>query len=74
MGALKCSLAVSTQKVGEMIPFGTWEPVSPVPEEGWLLSSQQKPSCIQAELISGYLDCPLGFGELEVPLDLTVTK
>lgn len=57
-----------------MTPFGKWEAVSQVPEdpeERWLLSSRNPP-VRQAELISGHSDSILKFGELELPLDLTL--
>lgn len=50
-------------EVRKMTPFSRWELVAQVPEDFWLLSPRNPP-VVHGELISGYLDCYLGFGEL----------
>lgn len=57
-----------------MTPFGRGKPASQVPKERWLFSNDQTSSFSSSLLISRYLGCLLGSGQLEFSLDPTVSK
>lgn len=69
------SYYVPLPEVREMTPSGRWGlGFHKLLRNASFLSDCQRSSVIQVELIPGYLDCPLEFGELEFPLDLAQTN